>query len=98
MPVCPNCGHDNPAEVQHCVECGVAMGRLTTPDSHPDELVDDPFTAGGSSATDRAQQPAGQPHEQAGGPAPEAAPDEEELAEEAMRAGEDRAEDDPGSI
>jgi hypothetical protein len=58
VPVCANCGHDNPERTQHCLECGVALGRVSSPDAHPEEVVDDPASAGGSSATDRAQHPA----------------------------------------
>lgn len=39
MPLCPNCGHDNEDGARYCVDCGVELGRTTTPDTHPDEAV-----------------------------------------------------------
>lgn len=54
--ICPNCGHENETEIRYCDQCGVQMGAITTPDAHPDEVVDDEITAGGSSYTEREQQ------------------------------------------
>lgn len=39
MPVCANCGYDNPEGARYCEDCGVELGRSTTPDTHPDEAV-----------------------------------------------------------
>ncbi len=54
--LCPNCGHENSEGDRYCDQCGVALGRMTTPDAHPDEVVDDEITAGGASYTEREQQ------------------------------------------
>ncbi len=39
MPICVSCGTDNEEEARYCIECGVELGRATTPDTHPDTVV-----------------------------------------------------------
>ncbi|MBW3577447.1 MAG: hypothetical protein KY462_06860 [Actinobacteria bacterium] len=55
--ICVNCGYDNPPATHYCDNCGVELGRSTTPDTHPDEVVDDPDAAGGTSFSQRSQAP-----------------------------------------
>jgi predicted amidophosphoribosyltransferase len=57
MVVCANCGLDNEEGSHYCDRCGTELGRTTTPDSHPDEAVEDPTVAGSSSWTQREQKP-----------------------------------------
>lgn len=57
MAICVNCGFDNADDARYCQECGVELGRTTTPDTHPDEAIDDPTVAGSSSWTQREQHP-----------------------------------------
>jgi ribosomal protein L40E len=65
--ICVSCGADNPGEPRYCGTCGEEMGRVTSPDAHPDEVVDDELTTGGASATERARQsPDGPPTDEAG--------------------------------
>lgn len=68
MPVCVSCGTENADDARYCVECGVAIGRATTPDIHPDEVVEDDVGTGGSSATERSQEPPPPDEEAPGGP------------------------------
>lgn len=56
MPICVSCGTDNPEDTRYCEECGVELGRATSPDTHPDEVIEDEAVAGAASATERAQQ------------------------------------------
>lgn len=56
MAICVSCGADNSDDPRYCVACGEEMGRVTSPDAHPDEVVDDEVTTGGASATERARQ------------------------------------------
>lgn len=51
MAICVSCGADNPDDPRYCVACGEEMGRVTSPDAHPDEVVDDEVTTGGASAS-----------------------------------------------
>jgi predicted amidophosphoribosyltransferase len=53
VPICVSCGADNPDEARYCEDCGVELGRATTPDVHPDEVVEDETR----SATQRSQEP-----------------------------------------
>lgn len=39
MPICVSCGTDNEEGARYCRECGVELGRATTPDTHPDTVV-----------------------------------------------------------
>ncbi len=39
--VCPSCGAENGPQDRYCHSCGVELGRATTPDTHPDEAVDE---------------------------------------------------------
>ncbi|HEX2029294.1 MAG TPA: zinc-ribbon domain-containing protein [Nitriliruptorales bacterium] len=55
MAICVNCGFDNADDARYCEECGVELGRSTTPDAHPDAVIDDPTVAGSSSWTAREQ-------------------------------------------
>lgn len=56
MPICVSCGTDNADGVRYCEECGVELGRATSPDTHPDEVIEDEAVPGAASATERAQQ------------------------------------------
>ncbi|MBW3562681.1 MAG: hypothetical protein KY437_09310 [Actinobacteria bacterium] len=37
--VCTSCGAENGPQDAYCWSCGVELGRMTTPDTHPDEAV-----------------------------------------------------------
>lgn len=37
--VCASCGAENGPHDAYCHSCGVELGRVTTPDVHPDEAV-----------------------------------------------------------
>jgi hypothetical protein len=56
VPICVSCGAENPEDTRYCAACGVELGRVTSPDAHPDEVIEDDVTTGGASATERAQQ------------------------------------------
>ena len=56
MAICVSCGAENPDDPRYCGTCGEEMGRVTSPDVHPDEVVEDEATSGGASATERARQ------------------------------------------
>lgn len=77
MAICVSCGADNEDDLRYCAACGEALGRVTSPDAHPDEVVDDEVTTGGASATERARQsPDGAAPDRGAAETSDAAPDE----------------------